>query len=203
MARILEEAEKAFLKQCADATKAAVAGATKEFEKDFKKKVFDQAILDYYTDYKPSRYKRYKKPDGLYKAFRVAANNDGKRISLSYDWDFNRLPKYRSRSKYHQSGNEWISRYDSRFNWDTDEDGEPIGNNGVPEKGWIFTNFMEGIHPKFFYDSSLDIVIDDSEEFEPSYLRIRQYKDDYIKNGDAKDILIKHLKKQYKIYVKK
>jgi hypothetical protein len=57
---------------------------------------------------------------------------------------------------------------------------------------------MEGIHPKFYFDPNLDIVLDKSEEFEPSYLRIKQYKDNYIKNGDAKDILLKHLKKQCK-----
>lgn len=57
---------------------------------------------------------------------------------------------------------------------------------------------MEGIHPKFYFDSQLDVVVNDSEQFEPSYLRIRQYKDDYIKNGDAREILLKHLKKQCK-----
>jgi hypothetical protein len=201
MGRILEDAEKAFLKQCAEAKRAAVEAAAKEIQKDFKKKVFDQAVTDYYADFRPRKYRRHQYPNGLYKAFRVNTTTDGRRISLSYDWDFNRLPQYKSKSKYHKSGSEWISRDDPRFNWDEDEEGNPVGNNGIPEKGWIFTNFMEGIHPKFYLDKELDIVVDASEDFEPSYLRIRQYKEDYINNGDAKDILIKHLKKQYKKYV--
>ena len=204
MGRILEEAERAFLKNCAEAKKAAVEAAAKEIQKDFKKKVFDQAVTDYYTDFKPRKYKRHKYPNGLYKAFKVYTNTDGRRITLSYDWDFNRLPQYKSNSRYHKKQSkwsEWISRDDPRFNWEEDDEGKPIGDNGIPEKGWIFTNFMEGIHPKFYLDNDLDMVIDESESFEPSYLRIKNYKDEYIDGGNAKDILIKHLKKQYKKYV--
>lgn len=197
MGRILEDAEIAFLKKCGDAKREAVKDAAKEIKRDFKIKVFDQAVSDYYKDYKPSRYKRFKYPNGLYKAFSVHTETDGSNISISYDWDFNRLPAYKSKSKYHKRGKEWISRWDSRFNWDEDEDGEPIGNNGVPEKGWIFVNFMEGVHPRFLENG----LINDSEQFEPSYIRIREYKDDYIDNGDAKDILLKNLKKQYKKYL--
>lgn len=191
MGRILEDAEIAFLKKCATARKAAVQQAAKEIEKDFKAKVFDQAVEDYYTDFKPARYKRKGKPGGLYRAFKVNAPNDGKRIEVNYNWDFNRLPQYKSNSKLHKSGSEWISRYDDDFKWDS-------GANGMPEKGWIFENFMEGIHPKFFVDKELGVVMDESEQFEPSYLRIKEYKDSYIDNGDARDILIKHLKKQCK-----
>lgn len=198
MGRILEDAEIAFLKSCAEAREKAVRAAAKEIQTDFKAKVFDQAVSDYYEDYKPKRYKRKEK---LYKAFKVSTNTDGVSIAISYDWDFNRLPQYKSNSKYHKKQSkygEWISRDDSRFNWEENDEGEPIGNNGIPEKGWIFENFMEGIHPKFYFDPNLDIVLNKSEEFEPSYLRIKQYKDNYIKNGDAKDILLKHLKKQCK-----
>lgn len=198
MGRILEDAEIAFLKKCAEAKRAAVEGAAKEIKKDFKEKVFDQAVSDYYEDYKPNKYKRQ---NGLYKAFKVFTETDGRRISISYDWDFNRLPRYKSNSRYHKSGSEWISRDDPRFNWDEDDEGNPIGNNGIPEKGWIFTNFMDGIHPMFYLDDEFDMVIDASEEFEPSYMRIKQYKDDYIDGGFATDILIKHLKKQCKKYL--
>lgn len=191
MGRILKDAEKAFLKKCAEARKKAVQQAAKEIEKDFKKKVFDQAIEDYYDDYKPSRYKRLKKPGGLYRAFKVVGLNDGRRIEVNYNWDFNRLPQYKSNSKYHKSGDEWVSRYDEDFKWNS-------GGNGMPEKGWIFENFMEGIHPKFYLDKSIGVVIDESEHFEPSYLRIKEYKDNYITDGNARDILIKHLKKQCK-----
>jgi hypothetical protein len=185
MSRILEEAEKAFLKKCAAARKAAVKQTAKEIKKDFKEKVFDQAVSDYYNDYTPTKYKR---TESLYKAFKVYVRTDGRRIKLSGNWDFNRLPQHSSASKYHQSGDDWMDFY-SRSEDD---------DNGIPEKGWILTNFMEGIHPRFYFDKTLGVVINDSEYFEPSYLRIKEYKDSYIKNGDARDILIKNLKQQCK-----
>lgn len=185
MGRILEDAEIEFLKRCATARKAAVQQAAKEIKKDFKKKVFDQAVSDYYDDYTPTRYKR---TESLYKAFNVYSRTDGRRINLSYDWDFNRLPQHSSKSQYHKSGSEWIDFY-SR----SDDD-----DNGIPEKGWIFTNFMEGIHPRFYFDKKLGILIDDSERFTPSYVRIRKYKDKYIESGEMKDILLRNLKKQCK-----
>lgn len=185
MGRILEDAEIKFLKKCATARKAAVQQAAKEIKRDFKSKVFDQAVSDYYDDYTPTKYKR---TESLYKAFRVYARTDGRRINLSYDWDFNRLPQHSSKSKYHQSGNDWIDFYNR-----SDDD-----DNGIPEKGWIFTNFMEGIHPRFFFDRKFGIVINDSESHTPSYIRIRQYKDEYIEGGEMKNILLKNLKKQCK-----
>lgn len=188
MGRILEPAEAQALLKCAKAREAAVIRAAKEIQKDFKQKVFDQAVSDYYEDYTPTRYRR---TNSLYNAFEVYAPTDGRHIRIKYDWNADRLPNYSSRSKLHQSGGEWFGRYDSRFNGESDD-------NGVPEKGWIFINFMEGIHPRYFVDKSLGVVLDDSAYFQPSYLRIKHYKDRYINSGQAEDILIKHLKQQYK-----
>ena len=186
MGRILEDAEKAFLKSCSEACEKAAASAAKEIKKDFKEKVFDRAVSDYYEDYTPTRYKR---SESLYKAFKVKTKTDGESISVSWDWDFRRLPQYTSRSEYHKSGRNWISRYDDDFDWDS-------GNNGMPEKGWIFTNFMEGIHPRFFVKDG--IVFDESEYDKPSYIRIRDYKDEYISGRDMREILINNLKRQCK-----
>jgi hypothetical protein len=183
MSRILEDAEIEFLKKCATARKAAVQQAAKEIKKSFKKRVFDQAVSDYYDDYTP---KKYKRTESLYEAFKVYATTDGRRINLSYDWDFNRLPQHTSRSQYHKYGDDWIDFYNR-----SEED-----DNGNPEKGWIFTNFMEGIHPRFYIDKTLGILVDDSEQFTPSYIRIRQYKDNYIKSGEMRNILLRNLKKQ-------
>lgn len=185
MGRILDDAEIAFLRKCSEAKKAAVQQAAKEIKKDFKAKVFDQAVSDYYDDYSPAKYKR---THGLYKAFKVHTKTDGRRISLSYDWDFNRLPNYKSKSRYHQDGDDWLDFY-SRSD---DED------NGVPEKGWIFTNFMEGIHPRFTYHKTLGVVIDNSMKYEASYIRIRDYKDKYVHGDNMKNIVLKHLKQQCK-----
>lgn len=185
MGRILEDAEIAFLKNCAKAREAAVRNAAKEIKKDFKEKVFDQAVSDYYEDYDPARYRR---THSLYKVFKVDAPTDGRYITINYDWDFNRLPRYRSKSRYHKSGGEW------KDFWERDDGSK----NGIPEKGWIFGNFMEGIHPKFSYSKEIGAVVDNSEQYEQSYIRIKNYKDDYISNGDMKNILLKHLKRQCK-----
>ena len=109
-----------------------------------------------------------------------------KLFNLSYNWDFNRLPQYLSKSQYHKSGSEWIDFYDRS----DDED------NGIPEKGWIFINFMECIHPRFYFDKKLGVMINDSYQYEPSYIRIRNYKNKYIESGEMKDILLRNLKKQ-------
>ena len=150
MGRILEDAEIELLRRVASKREAAVEKAAKEIQKDFKEKVFDQAVSDYYGDYPP---KRYKRTGGLKKAFKVQAPTDGRRITIDYNWNHNWLPRYKSNSKYHKSGKDWISRYDDDFDYDS-------GANGMPEKGWIFENFMEGIHPVFSYDKELDIYLD-------------------------------------------
>lgn len=193
MGRILKDAEIAFLRTCREACDAALASAAPKIEKDFKSKVFGQAVTDYYEDYKPSKYKRSK---ALSRAFRAHATIVGDAISVEGDWDFNRLPQYKSKSKYHQSGDEWISRYDPDFNWDVDDDGDPIGDNGVPEKGWIFQNFMEGIHPRFITKNGM--VYDESRYFEPSWKRIKKYMNEYKNSDDLKNILTKELQKACK-----
>ena len=201
MARILSAVEAEALKKCDIAIQNAVKKAAKEIQKDFKAKVFDQAISDYYDDYKPRKYKRCK---GLYKAFKVNSQiQNGRYITVDFEWDFNWLPQYKSNSPWHRKnrkgiGNEWISREDPRFNWDTDDEGNPIGDNGIPEKGWIFQNFMEGIHPKFYVSKADDSVVNASEYHVPSWERIKQYKDDYLSKGYARDILIDKLKQEYK-----
>ena len=193
MGRILADAEIAFLRTCREACDAALLSAAPKIEKDFKKKVFVQAVTDYYTDYKPSKYKRRK---SLSRAFKAHAVINGDSISVVGDWDFNRLPQAKSKSRYHKSGDEWISRYEPNFNWDVNDEGDPVGDNGMPEKGWIFQNFMEGIHPRFITKN--DIVYDESRYFEPSWKRIKKYLNEYKDSDDLKDILAKELKKTCK-----
>lgn len=192
MSRILKDAEIAFLRTCREACDAALESAAPKIEKDFKAKVFGQAVDDYYSDYKPSRYKR---TGSLHNAFRAKSTIAGDSISVKGAWDFNWLPDYHSGSKYHKSGDEWISRYDidddgnEIFDWDSD-------SNGVPEKGWIFKNLMEGVHPRFI--TRFGLVFDESYHYEPTWKRIKRYLNDYKDSDDLKDILTKELKKQCK-----
>lgn len=191
MGRFLEKAEAEILKNCAKACDAALKSAAREIKKDLKDKIVDQAVRDYYSDYpSPSIYKR---TESLYNAFKSTSTINGQEANFKIDWNYNRLPQYESRSDRHKSGGEWISRYDDRF----DPKGE---DNGKPEKGWILTNFFEGIHPRYYFHKDLGLI-NDSAYFEPSYIRIKKYKDDYIANGYAKDILVEHLSRQAKKYI--
>ena len=74
---------------------------------------------------------------------------------------------HRSSSRYHQSGNKWISRKSSNFNFNG-------SNNGIPEAEWITEKFLAGIHPwsgeddespdekmQEFFDSELTTMLND------------------------------------------
>lgn len=190
MSHILEKAEIAILQNCSKACEAALKSAAKEIKKDFKEKVIDQAVLDYYSDYKPSIYKR---TESLYNAFKSVSSVNGQEASFKINWNYNWLPQYKSKSPRHQSGSEWVSRYDKGFDPESED-------NGIPEKGWVFINFFEGIHPRYYFQKDLGLI-NDSVYFEPSYIRIKRYKDNYIESNRAKDILTKHLKQQAKKYI--
>ena len=117
-------------------------------------------LAQYYSNYKPKRYKRTKQ---LKKAIRhkmpkETNKGDVYTISFSIIYDANKLKGlYRSNSWYHQSGDKWIPvmatwapdhivkgmshdmRQGIRDDWGQ--------NNGIPEPEWILNNYLQGIHP--------------------------------------------------------
>lgn len=194
MGRTLEPIEIQILKKCEQACIDALEGATPEVSQDMRERIIDLAIDDYYNDYKPTKYKR---TESLYNAFspkiKMLGNKTSK-VSIGYDW--HRLPQYMSKSKLHKGGDDWISRNDSDFfDFNSSE-------NGIVERGWVLTNFFEGIHPKYHIDRETGMVVDNSEYFTPSYIRIRDYKNIYERSGRPKQILRKHLSKQAQRYLK-
>ena len=54
----------------------------------------------------------------------------------------------------------------------------------------------DGFLLRFYFDKKLGVMINDSYQYEPSYIRIRNYKNKYIESGEMKDILLRNLKKQ-------
>ena len=101
-------------------------------------------LLLYYKK-KPKIYKRTKQLKNAIttQSPKLKESGDKCRISFVIKYDASRLVgKYQSNSKFHQSGDEWISRYDepNKFNFKG-------GDNGVPDANWILDNYLKGIHP--------------------------------------------------------
>ena len=183
----LSKAEKEFFKKNREIAKEALKRAVPKVKQDLYDIIEKEVVEQYYDDYAPSKYKRTK---NILNAFYVldAADDDGN-VEFKIGWDHRFLEGlYRSGSKYHQSGDEWIDFYER-----SDDD-----DNGVVETGWIFTNFMEGIHPAYFVDKETGTLIDNSVHGYPSYLYLRDALQKYSSQNKARQRLIKELKKLYR-----
>jgi hypothetical protein len=127
-----------------DTTSVAVA-AIKNASKQVQKEVCEQAeknLQIYYKSYSP---KRYKRTNSLRRAILpyYADRSNSKNICIEVGVQYKSsalVGAYRSNSWYHQGGNDWVSRDDEGFNWDS-------RNNGIPQPDWILENFLEGVHP--------------------------------------------------------
>lgn len=178
------------LGQVEDVRKKALKESVRIVKKDMKERVCDRAVLDYYADYQPTHYKR---TYSLFKLFTTYARQDGNTLDAWIEYDSDRLPQYYSNSPRHKSGNTWISRNDDNF--------DPIGSdNGVPDKEWVFKNFWEGIHPRYYIDSKLSqlvgeiVVYDDSYRFTSTRDRILKYASEY--EDRMKEIIVDRMKAQ-------
>lgn len=189
------------LEKCMLAGKAALKSAMKEIQKDFKNKVVRKTVQEYYNDYKPVKYKR---TDGIEPAFDVFSmiNGDGLTGFIRLEYDYRNMPQHYSNSPYHQKAGRssnsaysggWVSRTANPLYYPNQK------NFGMPENGWIFQNFMEGIHP----DGSSDYGDGGSYgyQFEPSYLRIKKHIQEYASSNGISNILVKHFKKHIKRYL--
>lgn len=183
----LSQAEKEFFKKNNKKVEEALKRAVPQVKKDLYNLIEKDVVEQYYNDYSPSRYKRTK---NILNAFYVLDTIDNYgNVKFSIRWDYRYLDGlYRSGSKYHQYGNEWIDFY-SRSD---DED------NGTVESGWIFTNFMEGIHPAYFVDKTTGLLINNSIQGYPSYLYLQDAIRNYARSDKARQTFIKELKKIYK-----
>lgn len=135
---IFDNIEKDFVKLSADAARSAANKA----QKDIREKA-DRFIDEYYASYQPKWYRRkhtlYKLVQNYYKENK---NRKGITIEFGVMYDASKIAGlHKSNSWWHQSGNEWISRFDkNRFNFDSQD-------NGIPSPEWITDKFLEGIHP--------------------------------------------------------
>ena len=117
-------------------------------------KVAKNCLNQYYKNYSP---KRYKRTNQLKKAIMTSKQpkevKSGSTYSMSFaiQYDSTKLDGlYHSNSWYHQSGNDWKP---VMHTWSPDyikngvRDTSIGQDNGMPESGWILTNYLQGIHP--------------------------------------------------------
>lgn len=127
------------LKDCKTVAVDAIKGAAKKTQKDILKEA--HSCLDEYYKYKPKMYKRtYQLQNAIIPVFEEYSTGDMISIEVGVDYDSAPLVgKYKSNSWYHQSGDKWIGKSSSGFDFDSQ-------NNGIPDAEWILDNFLQGIH---------------------------------------------------------
>lgn len=134
---IFKQIEKDFL----ELSKNAARMAAKKAQRDIAIKA-DRFITEYYDEYTPSKYKRKR---ALFKLvqdyYKEKVGKKGITIEFGVQYNPAKIKGlHNSNSKWHQSGDKWISRNDSGFNFDA-------GDNGIPEPEWITEKFLAGEHP--------------------------------------------------------
>lgn len=127
-----------------------VESSAKKAQTDFMLKAYD-LLAKYYDNFgTPKKYKRtYQLRKSITPVLEGKTVKGADEITIRVGVEYNSAQLeglYHSNSPWHQSGDEWISRNNSNFNWNKDSDGNPIGNNGVPQPEWILGNFLKGVH---------------------------------------------------------
>lgn len=84
---------------------------------------------------------------------------DNYSIDFGIVYDSSKLTgKYKSNSKWHQSGGKWRSRFnDGKFN-------PKSSANGTPDSDWILKNYLLGIHPGWLDDEWRGWIDDENTE---------------------------------------
>lgn len=189
MGGLFTDLERKIIMMSREVCRNALIASAAEIKIDIDNNICYRVSDAYYTDYTPSRYQR---TGSLYNAWKITPFLTGDKISFNLNLDSDRLPQHYSRSKYHQSGDTWISRDSEDFDYDS-------GDNGRPEKSWILANFFEGIHPRYSLLKD-GFVVDNSVHTSTVLQNMQKYITKYRQSGKMQKILIKHLKTQCKKY---
>lgn len=188
MGRLFTDLERKIIEMSKEVCRNALVASAAEIKNDINVNICYRVSEAYYSDYDPVSYKR---TESLYDAWKITPFLTGDRVSFNLNLDSDRLPQHYSRSKYHQSGSTWISRYDDDFDFDSDD-------NGRPESAWILKNFFEGIHPIFVRHEGA--YFNESIQRSGVLDNMAKYIDIYRRSGKMQKILIKHLKRECKKY---
>lgn len=165
----LDAAFTSIIKDCQAIAIEAVGNAAKQVHVDIINEA-ESYLQKYYDNYKPKRYKRTKYlKNAITPIFEQSIGKKSASFEIGVEYDSSKLVgHYRSNSRYHQSGDTWISRTGSGFDFGSQ-------NNGIPQPDWILTNFLEGEHGGYHKDSESTNSL--MEEFFDVQLpkRIEQY----------------------------
>jgi hypothetical protein len=134
VAKTLDEAFDEIFVDVQKITTKAVSNAAKKAQNDIMIEA-DNYLREYYSNYKPKRYKRtYQLEDTIHPIFKDKSSNGNSVIEIGVRY----IPsgEYSSNSKYHQAGDKWKDI--------TERDNSP--NNGIPQPEWILDNFLHGEH---------------------------------------------------------
>ena len=136
----IDKAFAAILKDCQSVAAEAVKNAAKKTQADILKEA-NSYLQKYYNNYRPKKYKRtYRLKRAIIPYWADHSGKNGISIEVGVQYKSSALKgAYKSNSKYHQNGDQWISRMSGDFNWDSP-------NNGIPQPEWILKNFLEGVH---------------------------------------------------------
>lgn len=127
--------------------KEAIENTAKRLQKDILKEA-DDYLMKYYKNYMPKSYKRTNSlKHAIFPYWADKSNHDKFSIEIGVRYDSSALQNiYKSNSKYHISGDKWISRTQGDFNFKS-------GDNGIPEPDWILDNFLKGEHGGYQQDN--------------------------------------------------
>ena len=187
MGNLFTAMERAIIEKSEKICREALKSAAYELQQDVKNNICYRIVDDYYDEYTP---KKYRRTNSLYNAWEMSASIVGDRLHFYPNLDSDKLPQHYSKSPFHKSGDEWIDFY----NRSDDED------NGRPDNEWILKNFFEGIHPRYYLDKKIGVVVDASVQFPGVLPKMGKYVNSYKRSGNMINILAKHLKQACKTY---
>ena len=163
----IDAAFASIIKDCQNVAVEAVKNAAKKAQNDILKEA-KSCLQKYYNNYTPKIYKRtYRLKRTIIPYWADRTNGNGVSVEVGVQYNSGALKgAYRSNSAWHQSGDAWRPV----------TEGSPFSSdNGIPESGWILSNFLEGIHPWAQNDSESTNTL--MEEFLDVQLanRLEQY----------------------------
>ncbi len=167
-----------------------IESSAKKAQTDIMLKAYE-LLKKYYKNFgTPKQYKRtYQLRKSIVPIMegRTKKGSEDVSIRIGVEYDSAQLEGlYHSNSKFHQSGDKWVSRYDSDFSWDT-------GDNGIPEPDWILNNFLKGEH---VWGSEPDQRKQDSESTNRLMKKFINKDIDIILNRYVRDALINALQRR-------
>ena len=192
MGRFFSAMERKIIEKVEEVGRAALKSAAKELQEDIYDNICYKVVEDYYEEYTPSKYKR---THDLYNAWAISSEIGGDdRIHFLPILDSDLMSQHYSRSRFHKEPSD-DGKWRDYYSRTDDED------NGLPDNDWILKNFFEGIHPRFYLNKQLGVVIDASYQFPGVLSNMSKHIAVYKRSGRMVSILAKHLKQACKSYM--